>query len=274
MGERQSLATGFRNVDTSGDTDACHRCLDLIAGIPFFRAIKDDSFRMIAETRPGRVLDAGCGTGADLSALAPYLPARCEMVGLDASESLLARAAGRTAGIADRCSLVRGDLLSIPFHDRTFSACRIDRVLQHIRRPEAAIGELVRVLAPGGTLVAFDNDWETLSISLDDPGIARRIRGAWRDSFASGRVGRDLPAIFRACGLTDIREEPRMLVLDDLPAAEQVFDLHDLLARMVAGGSLTPREAGDVHRELGRRSREGTFSSGYTGFLVQGTKQA
>ena len=45
---RKSLATGFRNVDTSGDTDACNRCLDTIAAIPFFHEMKRDSIRIIA----------------------------------------------------------------------------------------------------------------------------------------------------------------------------------------------------------------------------------
>lgn len=269
---RQSLATGFRNVDTSGDTNSCHHCLDLIAGIPFFRDVKEESFRIIADTNPSLVLDAGCGVGTDLVALASHLPAGCGIVGIDASESLLARAAERTKGIRGRCSLVRGDITRSPFPDDAFDACRIDRVLQHLREPEAAIRELARVLKPGGVLVAFDNDWETLSISLGDQGIAARIRRAWHDSFASGRVGKDLPSLFEACGITAIRAEPRELVLTDLATAKQVFDLPDLLERMVRAGDLEPGETAVIWEELIRTERKGGFRAGYTGYLVRGTK--
>jgi ubiquinone/menaquinone biosynthesis C-methylase UbiE len=269
---RQSLATGFRNVDTSGDADACHRCLDLIAGIPFFREVKEESFRILAYTNPKRVLDAGCGMGTDLVGFAPYLSSGCEIIGLDASESLLAHAAERTKGITEQCSLIRGELTKIPCCDGVFDACRIDRVLQHIREPDAAIHELVRVMKPGGTLVAFDNNWDTLTISLDNQDIVGRIRRAWFNSFASGRIGGDLSVMFETCGLSGIHAEPRTLELKDLSVAKNVFDLHDLLERMVRSGELTPPDAAAVWEELLRRSRKGTFTSGYTGYQVWGTK--
>lgn len=274
MSERQSLATGFRNVDSFGDTDACHRCLDLITGIPFFRDAKEESFRILADTNPSLVLDAGCGVGTDLVSLASHLPAGCNIVGIDASESLLARAAERTKGIQEQCSLVRGDLAAIPCRAEVFDACRIDRVLQHLCQPETVIRELIRVMQPGGVLVAFDNDWDTFSINLYDQDIAARIRRAWHDSFASGRVGRDISGIFEACGLTGIHAEPRALELRDLTTAQQVFDLRDLLERMVRDGALVPPEAAAVWEELLRRSRKGTFTSGYTGYLVWGMKPA
>lgn len=270
---RQSLATGFRNVDSSGDTDACHRCLELIAGIPFFREIKDESFRIIADTRPLQVLDAGCGAGADLVALASRVSPECQLAGLDASETLLSRAAERTTGCRERYSLIRGDITKIPYRDDTFDACRIDRVLQHLREPQEAIRELARVLKPGGVLVAFDNDWETFSISLGDKEIAARIRRAWHDSFASGRVGKDLASLFEACGITAVRSEPRELVLTDLATAKQVFDLPDLLERMVRAGDLEPGETAVIWEELIRTERKGGFRAGYTGYLVRGTKE-
>src|SRR5262249_36009421 len=38
------------------------------------------------------------------------------------------------------------------------------RVLQHIADPVPAVREMARVLCPGGELVAYDNDWETLTV--------------------------------------------------------------------------------------------------------------
>ena len=270
---RQFLATGFRDVDTSGDTDACHRCLDLIAGIPFFNQVKQDSIRIIADAAPERVLDAGCGAGIDLAALALTLPEPSTIIGLDASAALLGRAAVRMAACSDRCRLVKGDILHMPFRDGAFGACRIDRVLQHIHTPEKAIGELARTLAPGGILVAFDNDWDTFRISLDDKELAERIRRSWRDSFASGRIGHDLPRIFRENGLSDVHAEPRTLALDDLAVADPVFDLPHLLERMQEGRELTPKKVAMIKTEFAQRACEGRFRLTYTGHLVWGRRQ-
>lgn len=269
---RQSLARGFQDVDTSGDPNTCRRCLDLLSRIPFFYAVKEESFGIIANSNPEMVLDAGCGAGIDLVSLAAYLSAHSQIIGLDASQSLLALAAGRTSSIKEQCLLVRGNIMQIPFKDGVFDACRIDRVLQHLREPQKGIRELARVIHPGGTLVAFDNDWDTFSISLDNQDIAARLSRFWRDSFASGRIGRELPGIFQNCGLTDIHAEPHTLTLTDLSAAGQIFDLLVLLDRMVQAGVLAPAYRGTIQEELHLRAQEGTFSSGYTGFLVWGTK--
>lgn len=271
---RQSLATGFRDVDKSGDAHACQRCLDLITGIPFFHDIKEETFRIIAATGPEHVLDAGCGAGTDLVTLSSRLPPGCRITGLDASRSLLSLAAERIRPQAGRCSVARGDITRMPFSDNVFSACRIDRVLQHLQEPEKGLRELVRVTRPGGIVVAFDNDWDTFTISLDDEDCAARLRHSWLDSFASGRIGRDLSGIFRDFGLTDIHAEPRTLTLTDLSLAGQVFDLDDLMKRMVRDGTLVPGEATLIRDELLSRAKEGTFTSGYTGYLVWGRKPA
>ena len=268
---QQYLATGFRDVDRSGDTAACTQCLDLLADIPFFRDIKKESFRIIAGREPALVLDAGCGAGNDLCSLTPLLPPASRIAGLDTSAALLATATQRTAAHRDRCFLIRGDLTRIPCRDGVFDACRIDRVLQHIRDPEQVIRELVRILAPGGTLVAFDNDWDTLSIGMSDTKVVAKLTRFWSDSFASGRIGKDLAGLFRSAGLSGIHTEPKTLTLTDLALAEKVFDIPALLGRMNQAGIFSDGEIAAIKTDLARRAKEGTFTSGYTAYLVWGT---
>jgi ubiquinone/menaquinone biosynthesis C-methylase UbiE len=269
---QQYLATGFRDVDRSGDTTACTRCLDLLADIPFFHAVKEESFRIIAGTGPERVLDAGCGAGNDLCALAPILPPTSWIAGLDASAALLSTAAERTFLHRDRRFLLRGDLTHIPCRSGVFDACRIDRVLQHVPDPEQVIRELARILAPGGTLVAFDNDWDTLSIGTSDTDVSARLTRFWSDSFASGRIGKDLAGIFHRTGIADIHAEQKTLTLTDLALAENVFDIPALLGRMKDAGILSDGEIAAIKTDLEHRENEGTFTSGYTAYLVWGTK--
>jgi ubiquinone/menaquinone biosynthesis C-methylase UbiE len=271
---QQYLATGFRDVDGTGDTSACTRCLDLLSDIPFFKGIKQESFRIVAAAKPELMLDAGCGAGNDLCALAPLLPPSSRIAGLDASAALLSTAAERTVSHRDRCFLVRGDLTHIPCRSGVFDACRIDRVLQHIPEPELVIRELARVLEPGGTLVAFDNDWDTLSIGMGDTKVAGRLTRFWSDSFASGRIGRDLAGIFHRAGLADIHTEQKTLTLTDLALAEKVFDIPALLGRMMQAGIFGDGDIAAIKTDLSHRAEAGTFTSGYTGYLVWGRKPA
>jgi SAM-dependent methyltransferase len=154
-----------------------------------------------------------------------------------------------------------------------FSACRIDRVLQHIPDPGRAIRELVRVLGPGETLVAFDNDWDTLSVRTSDSDASARLTRFWSDSFASGRIGKDLAGIFRDAGLSEIHAEPKTLTLTDLSLAEKVFDIPALLGRMKQAGIFSEADIAAINNDLAHRAGEGTFTSGYTGYLVWGRKQ-
>ena len=92
------------------------------------------------------VLDLACGTGR-YARLASLAGARC-VVGLDASPAMLARAA-----IDAR---VRGDLTSLPFRTGSFDFVISGLAIGHATDLAACLGEIARVLRPGGTLLYSD----------------------------------------------------------------------------------------------------------------------
>ncbi|MBT5111032.1 MAG: methyltransferase domain-containing protein [Rhodospirillaceae bacterium] len=99
----------------------------------------------------GRILDAGCGTGA----LAVELLQRTEMaeiVGIDISDAYVAHA---KSAIGDqRATFETGDLTALHFADGTFDQVFSQLVLQFVPNSVGAIGELVRVTRPGGSVAA------------------------------------------------------------------------------------------------------------------------
>ncbi len=96
--------------------------------------------------RPLRILDAGCGTGRNLGVLSPW--GRC--VGVDLSEEALRFCAER--GV----TVVRGNLLALPFPDASFDLVTSFDVLYHrwVKDDGVALRELVRVTRPGGLVFA------------------------------------------------------------------------------------------------------------------------
>jgi len=100
-----------------------------------------------AVVRPeDRVLDACCGTG-DL-ALAAERRGAAAVVGLDFSEEMLQRARGKSATV----EWVRGDLLALPFAAGSFDSATVGFGVRNVADLERALGELARVLRPGGRL--------------------------------------------------------------------------------------------------------------------------
>lgn len=92
-----------------------------------------------------RVLDAGCGSGGNLQALARYGCA----VGVDVSEDALVLARRR------RAAVVGASVLELPFADGVFDLATSFDVLYHrwVTDDAVAVRELARVLGPGGLLL-------------------------------------------------------------------------------------------------------------------------
>jgi ubiquinone/menaquinone biosynthesis C-methylase UbiE len=102
----------------------------------------------------GAVLDVGTGTGHTALFLAPQ--AR-KVIGLDITREMLvlARDAAIEKGIPNT-TWVRGDVMALPFPDRSFDAVCSRRAPHHFTDLKGAIGEMVRVLKDGGRLIIDD----------------------------------------------------------------------------------------------------------------------
>lgn len=99
------------------------------------------------------VLDAGCGSGRNISILSPLVR---EIVGVDYSEQMLKHAEIRVAE-EKLCNvkLMTGDITALQFPTSAFDKVICASVLQYLDDDQCAVAlrELVRVCKPGGTLV-------------------------------------------------------------------------------------------------------------------------
>lgn len=95
-------------------------------------------------------LDSGCGAGALAFALAPHVG---EVVGVDTNADYLE--AGRAIA-PDNVRFEEGEATALPFGYGSFDIAGCLRVLHHVRRPELAVSELVRVARPGGRVFVAD----------------------------------------------------------------------------------------------------------------------
>jgi len=103
----------------------------------------------LAEGASGRTLDLGCGTGRNL----PLLPAGARAVGVDPCAQSLGRARRR----APAALLVQARAEALPFRDGAFDTVASGLVLCSVLDPPAAAAEMLRVLAPGGSVRALEH---------------------------------------------------------------------------------------------------------------------
>ena len=106
----------------------------------------------LAQIPHASVLDVGCGTGALLRAVRAKFPsARC--AGLDLSEHMLTVA---REALDPSVELRQGDAAALPFESGQFEVVLCNDSFHHYPEPERALGEMARVLRPGGILLLGD----------------------------------------------------------------------------------------------------------------------
>jgi len=101
----------------------------------------------------GQVLEVAVGTGRNL----PGYPAEVTLAGIELSPAMLAIARQRAADLGREADLRDGDAERLPFDDASFDTVLCALSLCTIPSPEAAVGEMRRVLRPGGRLLLLDH---------------------------------------------------------------------------------------------------------------------
>ena len=107
----------------------------------------------LGQRAQGRVLEVAIGTGRNL----PYYPADVTVTGIELSPAMLAIARRRAADLGRDVVLREGDAEHLPCGDASFDTVACALSLCTIPDPAAAIGEMKRVLVPGGRLLLLDH---------------------------------------------------------------------------------------------------------------------
>lgn len=132
---------------------------ELESGYWWFRARRAVSFRILERAFEGRgplrILDAGCGTGINLTRLAGLGTA----FGCDIAPEALAFCRDRKLG-----RLTRADLNQLPYGDERFDLVTLFDVLYHqaVSDDVEVLREVRRILRPGGFLLLTDSAFESL----------------------------------------------------------------------------------------------------------------
>ena len=117
------------------------------------RRWKQRLLRLAGAGPSDRVLDLACGTGDLLFAAADRARSA---VGLDITHRMLQLARDRQGSASRNVALVSGDMMALPFHDGRFDVVTTGYGLRNVPNLQSALGEVHRVLAPGGRFLSLD----------------------------------------------------------------------------------------------------------------------
>ncbi|HEX4807047.1 MAG TPA: methyltransferase domain-containing protein [Conexibacter sp.] len=257
---------------TATDPGFALRFFDAGNKLPGIRAAKPLMLDQLRLHRGQHVLEVGCGAGDDVRAIARRVGPTGHVLGIDSSALAVTEARRRTAARNLPVEFRVGDVLGLDLPDAAFDRCRTERLLMHVAGdPAAMVAELTRVLRPGGRLVMFELDWDTLAIDGAERRLTRRIVRSYSDGVANGCVGRTLPRLLRDAGLVDVTTTPHAV---EIPFDFFGWVLSGHLDAAIAAGSFAPDELIGWWDAIDDAHARGRFFAAILGFVVAGTRPA
>jgi SAM-dependent methyltransferase len=134
------------------------------------------------DPRGATALDAGCGFGFALVVLRSLGVADAH--GVDAYEPMIRTIRAYLPLLDESLSghihVRHGTVAALPYEDKTFDVALSIEAISHYRDVSAFVGEIHRVLRPGGVLLIHDGN------NLRNPRVRRQTRALW-DEFETGQ---------------------------------------------------------------------------------------
>jgi SAM-dependent methyltransferase len=164
-----------------------------------------------------RVLEAGCGIGAQTVILARNSP-EALITSLDISEDSLklAKENIRQEGITN-VTFRQGDIFRLPFEPGSFDHIFVCFVLEHLAEPEQALRQLRPLLKEGGTLTVIEGDHGSTFFHPESEDAHRAVRclvELQKKMGGNALIGRELYPLVTGAGYRDVHVSPRMVYVD------------------------------------------------------------
>ena len=222
-----------------------------------------------------RVLEAGCGVGAQTMTLSARSP-KARFTSIDVSAESLAVARRREL---PNVEFRQADLFTMP--QETFDHVFVCFVLEHLPDPVAALVRLKTMLRPGGPITVIEGDHGSAYFHPETAAAHEAIQclvTLQRDAGGDSLIGRRLYPLLRAAAFEHVSVSPRMVYVDGgRPDLIDGFTRKTFTAMVdgvretaLARGLITTERFDEGVRDLYRTAADdGTFN--YTFFKAVGT---
>lgn len=164
-----------------------------------------------------RVLEAGCGVGAQTVTLAKNSPDAL-ITSVDISEDSVAEARRKVeAEGSTNVRFQQADIFNLPFARDSFDHIFLCFVLEHLSRPVEALRTLKNHLRKGGTITVIEGDHGSVYFHPDSEAAHKAIQcqvELQRRAGGNAMIGRELYPLLNKAGYSSIRVSPRMVYVD------------------------------------------------------------
>ncbi len=200
-----------------------------------------------------RVLEVGCGVGAQTVTLAANSP-KARITSVDISEASVEEARKKVAAAGlTNVEFRQADILKLPFGPETFDHLFVCFVLEHLARPVEALRTLKKHLRGGGTITVIEGDHGSAMFYPDSEAAHKAIQCQVQLQQRAGgnaMIGRELYPLLLGAGYKAVRVSPRMVYVDSSkPELVEGFTKKTFTA-MIEGVREPAIAAGIIERDI------------------------
>jgi SAM-dependent methyltransferase len=150
-----------------------------------------------------------------------------------------------------------------------FDGSWADPTFQHLADPGQALGEMARVVRPGGVLVVADPDYGTQVVNIPDQELADRVL-RFRAGVGGWRLAHQMPRLFAAAGLDQVRTEAIPVVVTDPAALDNALGLRAWAGLAEGQGLLARADVPRWEAALDEAATGGWFLYAFCVFITTG----
>lgn len=207
---------------------------------------------------PGeRILDVGIGPGLLAWELARVVGSEGTVRGIDLSDPMIAMTSERCHDMP-WARFEKADATSLPFRDESFDAVVSTQVYEYVPDIAKALGEVRRVLRPGGRVWILDTDWRSVVWNTRDQARMRRMLDAWDAHLHDPHLPATIATRLRAAGLQVLRQQVIPILNTCLHRETYSHSAIGMISNFVSGSEEVPAAEVDAWaeelRELGRQN--------------------
>jgi ubiquinone/menaquinone biosynthesis C-methylase UbiE len=200
-----------------------------------------------------RVLEAGCGVGAQTVTLASNSP-NALITSVDVSDVSISEAKRRVANASvTNVQFKQADIFNLPFEQDSFDHIFVCFVLEHLSQPLEALVVLKKHLRKGGTITVIEGDHGSVYFHPDSEAAHKAIQcqvELQRRAGGNATIGRGLYPLLHKAGFNAVNVSPRMVYVDaSKPDLVEGFTRKTFTA-MVEGIRETAIKAGIIEETL------------------------